>query len=54
MAYIVNGLIEAVSIDADQAGYKGYCRFGFLLHKEDDPIESDVGWTHVAESIPKR
>ena len=40
--HVVNGLIEAVSIASDQAGYKGYCRFGFLLYTEDDPLESDV------------
>jgi hypothetical protein len=51
--HVVNGLIEAVSIDSDQTGYKGYCRFGFLLHKEDDPVESDVAWPHSGRIHPK-
>ncbi len=50
--HLVNGLVEAVSIDADQAGYKGYCRFGFLLHTEDDPVESDVAWTNSGRINP--
>jgi hypothetical protein len=39
--HVVGGLVEAVSIESDQAGYKGYCRFGFLLHAEDDLLASD-------------
>ena len=50
--HLVNGLVEAVSLDADQAGYKGYCRFGFLLQTEDDPVESDVAWIHSGRINP--
>jgi hypothetical protein len=51
--HVVNGLIESVSIDSDQTGYKGYCRFGFLLHTEDDPLESDVAWPYSGRIHPK-
>lgn len=34
--HVVGGLVEEVSIASSQAGYKGYCRFGFLLPQGDD------------------
>jgi hypothetical protein len=49
----VNGLIEAVSIERDQTGYKGYCRFGFLLHPEDDSFDSDGAWPSSGRIHPR-
>jgi hypothetical protein len=51
--HVVNGLIEAVSINSDQTGYKGYCLFGFVLHVEDDLLESDVSWLSSGRIHPK-
>ena len=34
--HVVGGLVEEVSIVSSRAGYKGYCRFGFLLPQGDD------------------
>ena|GEM_PF-930332 len=51
--HLVNGLVEEVSIDSGQAGYKGYCRFGFLLHQEDNPVESDGVWPRSGRIHPK-
>ena len=34
--HVVGSLIEEVSITLSLAGYKGYCRFGFLLPQGDD------------------
>ena len=39
--HVVGGLVEEVSIVSSQAGYKGYCRFGFLLPQEDDHPSPD-------------
>lgn len=49
----VNGLVEEVSVASDQEGYKGYYRFGFLLHTANDPKASDVAWTHSGRIHPK-
>lgn len=45
--HIVNGLVEEVSIASDRDGYKGYCRFGFLLYREHDPVTSDDAWIQI-------
>jgi ATP-dependent Zn protease len=34
--HVVGGLVEEVSIASSRAGYKGYCRFGFLLPQGED------------------
>ena len=39
--HVVGGLVEEVSIASSQAGYKGYCRFGFLLPQGDDHPSPD-------------
>jgi hypothetical protein len=39
--HVVGGLVEEVSIASSQAGYRGYCRFGFLLPKLDDHQSPD-------------
>jgi hypothetical protein len=39
--HVVGGLVEDVSIASSQAGYKGYCRFGFLLPQVDDHPSPD-------------
>lgn len=39
--HVVGGLVEEVSIASSQAGYKGYCRFGFLLPQGDDYLSPD-------------
>jgi len=39
--HVVGGLVEEVSIVSSQAGYKGYCRFGFLLPQGDDHPSPD-------------
>ena len=39
--HVVGGLVEEVSIASSQAGYKGYCRFGFLLPQVDDHPSPD-------------
>ena len=39
--HVVGGLVEEVSIASSQAGYKGYCRFGFLPPQGDDHPSPD-------------
>jgi hypothetical protein len=39
--HVVGGLVEEVSIASSRAGYKGYCRFGFLLPQVDDHPSPD-------------
>jgi len=39
--HVVGGLVEEVFIASSQAGYKGYCRFGFLLPQVDDHPSPD-------------
>src|SRR6266487_1340262 len=39
--HVVGSLVEEVSIVSSQAGYKGYCRFGFLLPQGDDHPSPD-------------
>jgi hypothetical protein len=39
--HVVGGLVEEVSIASSQAGYRGYCRFGFLTPKLDDHQSPD-------------
>ena len=39
--HVVGGLVEGVSIASSQAGYKGYCRFGFLLPQGEDHPSPD-------------
>jgi hypothetical protein len=39
--HVVGGLVEEVSIASSQAGYKGYCRFGFLLPQMGDQPSPD-------------
>src|SRR5213082_3972570 len=39
--HVVGGLVEEVSIASSQAGYRGYCRFGFLLPNLDDHQSPD-------------
>jgi hypothetical protein len=39
--HVVGGLVEEVSIASSQAGYRGYCRFGFLLPQVDDQQSPD-------------
>ena len=51
--HVVGGLVEEVSIVSSQAGYKGYCRFGFLLPKEMT-IPRPMSGCNEAELIPGR
>ena len=39
--HVVGGIVEEISLVSDQVGYKGYCRFGFLVPDSDthQPIE---------------
>jgi len=39
--HVVGGLVEEVSIASSQAGYRGYCRFGFLMPNEDEDLSPD-------------
>ena len=39
--HVVGGLVEEVSIASSRAGYKGYCRFGYLLPQGDDHPSPD-------------
>ncbi len=39
--HVVGGLVEEVSIASSRAGYKGYCRFGFLLPRGEDHPSPD-------------
>jgi len=39
--HVVGGLVEEVSIVSSQAGYKGYCRFGFLMPNADEDLSPD-------------
>jgi hypothetical protein len=39
--HAVGGLVEEVSIASSRAGYKGYCRFGFLMPKGDEVLPPD-------------
>lgn len=39
--HVVGGLVEEVSIASTQTGYKGYCRFGFLLPRADEDLSPD-------------
>lgn len=43
--HVVGGLVEEVSIASNQAGYRGYCRFGFLTPQLDDHQLPDE-WLH--------
>ena len=43
--HVVGGLVEEVSIASSQAGYRGYCRFGFLTPQLDDHQSPDE-WLH--------
>src|SRR5713226_1853392 len=50
--HVVGGLVEEVSIASSQAGYKGYCRFGFLLPQGDDHPSPD-GWLQRGRIDPR-
>jgi hypothetical protein len=39
--HMVGGLVEEVSIASSRAGYKGYCRFGFLMPKSEENLSPD-------------
>lgn len=39
--HVVGGLVEEVSIASSQAGYKGYCRFGFLMPNIGEDLSPD-------------
>src|SRR6266567_3272998 len=39
--HVVGGLVEEVSIASSQVGYKGYCRFGFLMPNGDEDLSPD-------------
>jgi hypothetical protein len=39
--HLVGGLVEEVSVASSQAGYQGYCRFGFLVPNLDDHQSPD-------------
>lgn len=39
--HVVGGLVEEVSIASRQAGYRGYCRFGFLMPSVDENLSPD-------------
>jgi hypothetical protein len=39
--HVVGGLVEEVSLASSQAGYKGYCRFGFLMPNGDEDLSPD-------------
>ena len=39
--HVVGGLVEEVSIASSQAGYLGYCHFGFLMPNGDEDLSPD-------------
>src|SRR6266699_2771805 len=39
--HVVGGLVEEVSIASSPRGYKGYCRFGFLMPNVDEDLSPD-------------
>jgi hypothetical protein len=50
--HVVGGLVEEVSIASSRAGYKGYCRFGFLLPRGEDHPSPDE-WLQRGRTDPR-